>query len=320
MRDIPAITKNLLIINVLMFLGDMVFARLGIDFGDIFGLHFFLASDFHIYQLVTYMFMHGGWTHIFFNMFALWMFGRIVEATWGPKRFLFYYLSCGIGAGLIQEVAQFFSFYALAADQIPGFGLGDVAQVAANSSAVLNAWTTVGASGAIYGILLAFGMLYPEERLFVFPLPVPIKAKWFVAIYAVIELLSGLGTSGDGVAHFAHLGGMLFGYLIIRHWNSQRSRGSYGYGYGPAGSGGPDVFAKMKSFWEKHTSEKNRNTYSGGSTTGGGSQYGNADWDYNARQKHDQEEIDRILDKIRKSGYDSLTAEEKRKLFDSGKQ
>ena len=188
MRNIPTITKNLLIINVLMFAAYFVFSRLNIDLNSLLGLHFFLVSDFHLYQLVTYMFMHAGLSHIFFNMFALWMFGRIVETVWGPKRFLTYYLTCGIGAGLIQMVAQFISFYLTMKGAYPEFGIGDVMTAVHANEFALNTWTTVGASGAIYGILLAFGMLFPEERIFIFPLPVPIKAKWFVAIYAVLEL------------------------------------------------------------------------------------------------------------------------------------
>ena len=126
MRNIPTITKNLLIINVLMFAAYFVFSRLNIDLNSLLGLHFFLVSDFHLYQLVTYMFMHAGLSHIFFNMFALWMFGRIVETVWGPKRFLTYYLTCGIGAGLIQMVAQFISFYLTMKGAYPEFGIGDV--------------------------------------------------------------------------------------------------------------------------------------------------------------------------------------------------
>ena len=229
MRNIPAITKNLLIINILMFAAYWVFGRLGINLNDILGLHFFLSSDFHLYQLFTYMFMHAGISHIFFNMFALWMFGRIVENVWGPKRFLTYYLACGVGAGLIQMIAQFGSFYMIASEQIPGFGFGDIMTVAHNSEVALSSWTTVGASGAIYGILLAFGMLFPEERIFIFPLPVPIKAKWFVMLYAGLELMLGLGMPGDSVAHFAHLGGMLIGFLLIRYWRRRPYSGYDGF-------------------------------------------------------------------------------------------
>ena len=299
MFRIPTITKNLLIINVLMFFATWVFARRGVDLNDLLGLHFFLASDFGIYQLVTYMFMHAGFTHLFFNMFSLWMFGCVVENVWGPKKFLFYYMACGVGAGLLQMVAQFGEFYLLASEQLPGF--------ARNSSAVLNLWTTVGASGAVYGILLAFGMLFPEQRMFIFPLPVPIKAKWFVCIFVAIELFSALGTSGSNVAHFAHLGGMLFGYIMIRYWRDNPGGGGFGR------SRGQQFFDKMKDNWERRS---HRRSDEAGRNDG---QRRESDWDYNARKKAEQDEIDRILDKVRRSGYDSLTDEEKRKLFDGGK-
>ena len=178
MNNIPTITKNLLIVNVVVFLATYLFRTIGVDLNNVLGLHFFLAPDFHIYQLFTYMFAHGGFSHIFFNMFALWMFGCIVERTWGPKKFLTYYIVCGVGAGLFQELAQFAQFYFIASEQLPHFTLAQTMKVANANAAFLNLWTTVGASGAVYGILLAFGMLYPEERIFIFPLPVPIKAKW----------------------------------------------------------------------------------------------------------------------------------------------
>lgn len=307
MFRIPTITKNLLIINVLMFFATWVFARQGVDLNNLFGLHFFLASDFSLYQLFTYMFMHANFTHILFNMFSLWMFGCVVENVWGPKKFLFYYLACGVGAGLIQLLAQFGEFYVMATDQIPGFGFGDVMTVARNSQAVLNLWTTVGASGAIYGILLAFGMLFPEQRMFIFPLPVPIKAKWFVCIFVGIELLSALGTSGSSVAHFAHLGGALFGYIMIRYWRNHPGGGGYGR------SRGQQFFDHMKDNWERRSHRK------ADETRRGDNQRRESDWDYNARRKARQDEIDRILDKVRRSGYDSLTDEEKAKLFDGGK-
>ena len=154
MYRIPTITKNLLIINVLMFFATWVFGHRGVDLNELLGLHFFLASDFGLYQLFTYMFMHAGFMHIFLNMLMLWMFGCVVENVWGPRKFLFYYIACGVGAGVLQMVAQFGEFYFLAADQIPGFGIGNVMEVARNSQPVLNMWTTVGASGAIYGVLL----------------------------------------------------------------------------------------------------------------------------------------------------------------------
>ena len=306
MRRIPVITKNLLIINILAFIA-MYFLKTVplsgggvIDLNDIFGLHFCLSPHFHLYQLFTYMFMHANIEHIFFNMFALWMFGCVVENVWGAKKFLFYYIVCGVGAGLIQEIAQLGSFCMICGEQIPNFKISQMFEVARNSASVINLWTTVGASGAIYAILLAFGMIFPEERIFIFPLPIPIKAKWFVIIYAAIELFSALATTGDNVAHLAHLGGMIFGYFLIRYWQKHPTAG-----YGR--SQGEEFFDNLRNKWEQRTNKKSG--YTSSSTS-------NVDWEYNARKKAEQDEIDHILDKIRKSGYDSLTADEKRKLFD----
>ena len=310
MRNIPTVTKNLLIINVLAYLVGMVFGIHSGGFNDLFGLHFFLAPDFGVYQLVTYMFMHATLSHLFFNMFALWMFGCIVERTWGARKFLFYYMACGIGAGLLQEMAQFVQFYMLAAENIHGFSVSQIMTVAKASAVGINLWTTVGASGAIYGILLAFGMLYPEERMFIFPLPVPIKAKFFVVGYAAIELFMAFSTSGDGVAHLAHLGGMLFGFLLIRYWRRHPGRG-----YNRVG--GRQFFDSMRSSWEQRTHRKADTTNSFGHTSTRSNGERNPDWDYNARRRASQEEIDRILDKIRRNGYDSLTRDEKQTLFDA---
>ena len=310
MRNIPTVTKNLLIINVLAYLVGMLFGNMAGGLNDLFGLHFFLAPDFGVYQLVTYMFMHASLSHLFFNMFALWMFGCIVERTWGARKFLFYYMACGIGAGLLQEMAQFVQFYMLAAENIHGFSVSQIMTVANASAVGINLWTTVGASGAIYGILLAFGMLYPEERMFIFPLPVPIKAKFFVVGYAAIELFMAFSTSGDGVAHLAHLGGMLFGFLLIRYWRRHPGRG-----YNRVG--GRQFFDSMRSSWEQRTHRKADTTNSFGHTSTRSNGERNPDWDYNARRRASQEEIDRILDKIRRNGYDSLTRDEKQTLFDA---
>lgn len=310
MRSIPIVTKNLLIINVVAFLACLI---MGNDasgnylLNELLGLHFFMAEDFQLYQLVTYMFMHGGWSHLIFNMFALWMFGCIVERVWGAKKFLFYYIACGIGAGLFQEAAQFveFSLKGLAAYDYVSYAGERIAM-----SEFLNQWTTVGASGAIYAILLAFGMIFPEERIFIFPIPIPIKAKWFVIIYAVVELFSALGTSNDGVAHIAHLGGMVFGFFMIRYWRKQAG-GYHG------GSNMSDAVNKFRNIF------RNRRSGQGFTYTRNDNYTQNThqqDWDYNAQKKASQEEIDRILDKIRKSGYDSLTADEKKTLFDQSKK
>ena len=300
MRSIPTVTKNLLIINVLAFAAMYVF-RSQVDLNDILGLHFFLASDFRIYQLVTYMFMHASFEHIFFNMFALWMFGCVVERVWGPKKFLFYYISCGIGAGLFQELAQYGSYMVegLAAYDSVSF---DGMRIAMDD--FLNKWTTVGASGAVYALLLAFGMIFPEERIFIFPLPIPIKAKWFVIFYAGLSLVMALTTTGGNVAHFAHLGGMVFGFFMIRYWR----RHPYG---GSSRSDGQQFFDNLREKWEEHSHKKADNTKHDAYDER------QSDWDFNAQKKREQEEIDKILDKIRKSGYDSLTSEEKQKLFDS---
>lgn len=228
MNNLPTITKNLLIINALCFFGGVVAAKYGVDLNDLLGLHFFLASDFHPVQLVTYMFMHGGFEHVFFNMFALWMFGRTLEQVFGPKRFLIYYMVCGIGAGLVQEVVQYVQY---AAD-LSHYTNVDIGHAIIPMGEYLNMMTTVGASGAIYGILLAFGVLFPNSEMFVFPLPFPIKAKYFVIGYAALEIFLGMSASGDGVAHFAHLGGMIFGFLLIRHWKRKNRTNGNNHGYG----------------------------------------------------------------------------------------
>jgi membrane associated rhomboid family serine protease len=226
MNNLPPITKNLLIINVLCYFGIIVARRYGLDLDSVLGLHFFLASDFKLYQLFTYMFMHANLEHIFFNMFAVWMFGRTLEMVFGSKRFLTYYLVCGIGAGIVQEVIQYV-FYATELVRYDSVNIGvEIVPMAE----YLNLMTTVGASGAVYGILLAFGMLFPNSQMFVFPLPFPIKAKFFVIGYAVIELFLGLGQTGDGVAHFAHLGGMIFGFLLIMYWRKKsKNNGQFHY-------------------------------------------------------------------------------------------
>lgn len=213
---LPVVVKNLLIINGILFLADLALARFGIDLGNILGLHFFMASDFKPFQLLTYMFMHGNFSHLFFNMFALWMFGNTLENIWGPKRFLLYYILCGLGAGLLQEGVQYIEYVTqLSQYQMVNTGSGVIPM-----SQYLNLMTTVGASGAIYGLLLAFGMMFPNSMIYLYFL-VPIKAKWFVIGYAVIELLTGIFSSGDHVAHFAHLGGMLIGLIILLIWKKK---------------------------------------------------------------------------------------------------
>jgi len=310
MNNIPSMTKNLLIVNLLAFAATWVLQQRGIDLTALGGLHFFMASDFHVYQFVTYMFLHGGFTHILFNMFALWMFGSVIERVWGPKKFFFYYMVCGLGAGITQELVQYatYMYEGLAAYQYVNVGGQQMAM-----ESYINLWTTIGASGAVYGILLAFGMIFPNERLFIIPFPFPIKAKWLIVGYIAIELFSAMSGPGDGVAHMAHLGGMLFGFLLIRYWrNHPDSSQRFGR------SRGQEFFDNLKRKYDERQQNNRMKANQTGYDRAADSRR-ESDAEYNARQRKNQEEIDAILDKIRKSGYDSLTKEEKQKLFDQSR-
>lgn len=304
-RNIPIVTRNLLIINVLVYLLASVVELGGKSLTDWGALHFFMASDFHVYQFITYQFLHGGFTHLFFNMFALWMFGCVIENVWGPKKFIFYYIFCGVGAGLCQEMVQYISF---AADGLTSMDPGQVLNVNGQRlmtvDQIMNLSSTIGASGAVYGILLAFGMTFPNERIFIFPLPIPIKAKWFVAIYAIIEFVSAMSSVGDGVAHMAHIGGMLFGFLLILYWRKR-----------PNSYFNVDATRQFFDRWSR-TSRTRQTSYTSYTSNSSYSRPED-DMEYNARKKARQEEIDKILDKIRVSGYDSLSKEEKRRLFEA---
>ncbi len=229
-NNLPPVVKNLLIINVLFYLLSEAFNLKGIDLNQWLGLHYQQAPAFHIYQLVTYMFMHANFMHLFSNMFGLFMFGRILEQVWGPKRFLNYYLITGMGAGLVQMIVWHFQFdTAVLADlnNIETSLLSEVAKASKVSelNTYLNRIITIGASGSIFGILLAFGMLFPNTELMLLFFPVPIKAKYFVVLYGLYELYAGVANfSGDNIAHFAHLGGMIFGLILILYWKKQRDR------------------------------------------------------------------------------------------------
>lgn len=269
--SVPVIVKNIIIINVIMVLAQFSLISIHIDLSDHLALHHWLSPQFRWWQFFTYMFMHGspldvGGTiaHIFFNMYGLFMFGSILENMWGPKRFLTFYLICGLGAGLCHlgvmgvelswlqnaytkyqqhpGLDSFISFMkdahvtkdgsfkdALAIWQSqPGDSTminQSVNFINSYHAAVLDTGV-VGASGAIFGILFAFAYLFPSTELYIMFIPVPIKAKWAVAGYAAIELFSGVGRfQGDNVAHFAHLGGMLFAFIVLKVW--QRNRNSF---------------------------------------------------------------------------------------------
>lgn len=314
-QSIPNVTKNLLIINVLAYLATMVLDHSNIDLELLGGLHFFMSPYFHFYQFLTYQFLHGSLTHLFFNMFALWMFGCSIEQEWGGKKYLIYYLLCGVGAGLCQEVVQFFT---------GSYGL------------------TIGASGAIFAILLAYGMVFPR-RIIGIPLAIlalvvidlvntspsvqmllsvlnqvffiaiiiaifnpangfsqriwrllytrPVEARWCIIGYIAIEILYIIkNVPGDSIAHMAHLGGMLFGFLLIRFWVNRPFR--------------PEFTRQERPRRQQQRQDPPR---------------GETDMEYNARKQQRQAEVDRILDKIRKSGYDSLTKAEKQFLFDASR-
>lgn len=217
LSNVPTVTKNILIINVIVFAATLLSERMLSS--DImtraFALFYPESRFFRFWQPLTYMFMHGGFWHILFNMYTLVMFGCVVERMIGGKKFLLFYLVCGLGAAAIQMGTQ----AAQAASFANGVELGNA--VAVQNLAILKMTPTVGASGAIYGILIAFAMLFPESRMtLIFP-PVTLSAKWMVIVFAVLELTFGATGSVANVAHFAHLGGMLFGWLLIRFWKSR---------------------------------------------------------------------------------------------------
>jgi membrane associated rhomboid family serine protease len=267
---LPPVVKNLLIINGLMFLAQLVAEKsLGIRLEDTLGLRYPGSMAFQPWQFITYMFLHGSFMHIFFNMFALWMFGYLLENVWGPKRFLFYYFITGIGAAIIHYLVLYFQIYptvsalnAIIADptapaifdfitknplEINSYSgeiytasqkfkgaIETLAYNPENREALLDARNflvdyreyfmnlpnVIGASGAVFGILLAFGMLFPNTVIYIYFF-FPLKAKYFVIIYGLIELYSGISGSQSNVAHFAHLGGMIFGFFLILYWKKK---------------------------------------------------------------------------------------------------
>ncbi len=271
--SLPLVVKNLLIINGLFYLATIAFdSAMGFDLADKLGLHFPLSEKFQPYQLVAYMFMHGSFMHLFFNMFALWMFGNTLENVWGPKRFLIFYIVTGIGAAICHYTVVYFqtmptldfinnyianpsldnfSFFLKSEhlqvvskdivehynaiipqsynDALVQNNTQEALQISVDFMRVykadfLNAPVVVGASGSIFGILLAFGMLFPNTLLYIY-FAIPIKAKWFVILYGALELFSGLrGAPEDNVAHFAHLGGMLFGFILIKFWQKKSTK------------------------------------------------------------------------------------------------
>jgi len=262
-NNIPPVVKNIIIINVIMLLATWVLGNsFGVELTRVLGLHYFKSDLFEPYQFVSHMFMHGGLWHLFFNMFALWMFGRVLESVWGSKRFFIYFMVTGLGAAalhtfvihlqmtsILNDIQAFNNtpspdaLAILVKDHFPEY----YSQV---YSKLLDGWysnpdnpnyiarsqqflkelmnfkmniPTVGASGAVFGVLLAFGMLFPNTQLMLLFPPIPIRAKYFVIMYGALELWLGLTQPGSNVAHFAHLGGMLFGFFLIKYWKKSRS-------------------------------------------------------------------------------------------------
>lgn len=237
--SMPEVTKNLLIINIIVFVADMLLSRNGNGFMDRYlALHFVYSNDFMPHQVITYMFMHGSLSHLFFNMFALFMFGRTIEACWGSKRFLTFYLVTGIGAACLQLIINYVQYTDLIS-QIPSQQLSEILNMVKNEGAtIINSGKNysgllgslnevinvpmVGASGAIFGILAAFGFMFPNSELIMFPIPIPIKAKYFVIGYGCLELSLGvMDRGGDNVAHFAHIGGLITGVIMLLYWKKR---------------------------------------------------------------------------------------------------
>jgi len=224
---LPPVVKNLIMINLIMLFADITAQHVfGVRLSATLGLHFPKSELFMPLQLVTHMFMHGGILHLFFNMFALFMFGRVLEQVWGPKRFLTYYLVCGLGAAFVHETVILIQYekvmLAISPEQYEavlngGAYFGIITNEMKSLWLILNT-PTVGASGAVFGILLAFGVLFPNTQLMLLFPPIPMKAKYFVMIFGAIELYLAVTRPGSNIAHAAHLGGMVFGYFLIRYW------------------------------------------------------------------------------------------------------
>lgn len=220
--NLTTVVKNLLIINVLFFVATFILEQKGVYLNQLLGVYYFDSPNFRYWQVLSYMFMHGGIGHIFFNMFALYMFGPILENIWGSQRFLYFYLITAIGAVALQMGAQAIEMHMLTGD-FTRHAL-EATQVIQDKVDTIYYSPVIGASGAIFGLLLAFGMLFPNAELYIFFIPVAVKAKYMVPVYIVLELFLGVAQfSGDSVAHFAHLGGALFGYIIIKIWNRGQS-------------------------------------------------------------------------------------------------
>lgn len=294
MSMLPPVIKGIIIINVIVFISQFLFLD-NYTIGKV-PLESFLAlqpfeggiqGHFYIWQLITYQFLHGGLMHIFFNLFALWMFGVELETSWGSRKFLVYYLLCGVGAGIAQLMVPYF--------------ISDYPLVA-----------TIGASGAIYGVLLAFGLTFPNRPIFMFPIFIPIPAKIFVILFAGFQFFMGF-TSSDGVAHFAHLGGAATGFILFKFGDAL---GVYKLG---------NLFSKSRkhenTYYSSDTYQQNPNIYNinwqnPSYSAQPSKKSSNINGFYVAGEEITQKKIDEILDKISASGYQNLSEKEKEILFE----
>lgn len=235
--SIPPVTKNIIIINLIIWVVEAVFPRFSDTIIRVLGLHFVSSTHFNPVQIISYLFLHAPNNpfHVFFNMFTLWMFGSLLERIWGSKRFFIFYFVCGIGAGIVQEAVWAFSWF----DEFVGALTNPQGLTHANLSQIIsdalaagdphisalatqfkNSMVTIGASGAVFGIILGFAFVFPDRPLYLFFIPVPIKAKYMMIGYGVIEFFLGVA-GNDMIAHFAHLGGMLFGLIILLYWKKK---------------------------------------------------------------------------------------------------
>ena len=297
MRMTPAV-KVILIINIVLYiLAYWVTPIIPLDgHGDWFlnfnALHPIGSPGFAIYQYLTYMFMHGGWWHLFFNMWSLMIFGNAVEQQIGTKRFWIYYLLCGVGAALVNQLITWMG--------------------------IINSAQLVGASGAIYGVMAAAAFFFPNAKLFIIPIPFPIKLKYLVGFYTLVEMYMGI-TSIDGVAHFAHLGGIFVGAIILFIWKMQDKQRGQRNNYYYSSSTNGSHYDKDEGLWDKM-----KKGFSGKRTpkmrVTNVREANYADHQYNEQKRQNNEEIDRILDKIRKNGYQNLSESEKATLFNASKK
>ena len=260
--SMPPVVKNLILINILMLVATWALRNMGIDLDEKLGLHYLGSQYFRPYQFVTHLFMHANFMHLFLNMFALYMFGKVLEMVWGPRRFLIYFFVTGLGAAALHSLVTYIEISSLqrsvnafvntpSPELLAAFVKANLGHPATWVADLVNNWgdapnnpvyiqqsvdlvhrvflervdvPTIGASGAVFGVLLAFGYLFPNTELMLLFPPVPIKAKYFVIGYGAIELYMGITESNSNVAHFAHLGGMLFGFILLKYWGKHSQK------------------------------------------------------------------------------------------------